>query len=77
MTKIKLTGNSVAPEENPPCTIDMTPTWAAAARIYIMALENGTGKGKQMARDEIERMGILLDSLLDARKDAGAGVAGE
>jgi hypothetical protein len=76
MTKIKLTGNSVAPEEAPVRTVDMTPTWAAAARIYIMALENGTGEGKQMAREEIERMGILLDSLIAARKDAGEGVAG-
>lgn len=41
--------------------IDMTPTWAVAVEIYIAALENGTEKGKQAAREEIRRMARMLD----------------
>ena len=41
--------------------IDITPTWTAAAEIYIAALENGTEKGKQAAREEIRRMARMLD----------------
>ncbi len=45
-------------------TIDLTPTWETAARIYIEVLENGeTEEGKQAARDEIMRMAKLLDDL--------------
>lgn len=75
MTKIKLTGNRVAPEETQVCTIDMTPTWEATARLLLVVLENGTTGAKIDARAEVERMGILLDSLIAARKDECGGVA--
>jgi hypothetical protein len=42
-------------------TITMIPTWAQAVEIYMLALENGTEKGKQAARDEIRRMARMLD----------------
>jgi hypothetical protein len=67
MTRIKLTGNSVAPEENPVRTVDMTPTWEQAARMLLVVLENGSEEGKQMAREEVKRMGILLDSYVSER----------
>ncbi len=41
--------------------IDMAPTWTVAVEIYIAALENGTEKGKHAAREEIRRMGRMLD----------------
>lgn len=49
-------------------TIDCTPTWAWAAKVYILALENGTGEGKDSARKEIMRMAELLDKLIEERK---------
>lgn len=48
-------------------TVDITPTWKAAARILLMTLEDGTEEGKQMARTEVLRMAGLLDSLIDER----------
>lgn len=41
--------------------IDMTPTWEETARMLIAVLENGTFEGKKMARDEIVRMGRIID----------------
>lgn len=44
-------------------TIDMTPTWVFAVEIYIAALENGSEKGKQAAREELRRMAKMLDAV--------------
>jgi len=52
-------------------TVDLTPTWRAAAQIIAAALENGTGEGKEMARAELFRMGELLDKLLEQQKENG------
>lgn len=43
-------------------TIKMDPpTWVYAVEIYILALENGTDKGKEAAKEEIRRMARMLD----------------
>lgn len=42
-------------------TINLTPTWGEAARIIAAALENGTGEGRDMARQELFRMAELLE----------------
>lgn len=42
-------------------TIKMQMTWADAVEIYMMALENGTDKGKDAARAEFRRMAKMLD----------------
>lgn len=65
------TSMSNAQNATPPTTIDMTPTWEQTARLLVFALENGTPEGKRMAREEIERMGILLDRLTESK---GVGV---
>lgn len=44
-------------------TYDCTPTWEAAARIYIEALEHGEDSGKIPARAEIIRLAKAYDSL--------------
>lgn len=41
--------------------VSIVPTWAAAAQIYVMALENGTGAGQNAARDELLRLGRQYD----------------
>lgn len=46
-------------------TINLTPTWTAAANIYITVLENGNDEGKEIAREEILKMGKLLDELIN------------
>lgn len=43
--------------------IDLTPTWREAATIIAAALENGTGKGREAARDELFRMATILDQI--------------
>ena len=43
-------------------TIKMDMNWKAAAQIMAAALENGTGKGRDMARAELFRMAGLLDA---------------
>lgn len=53
METLKLTGETR--------TIDLTPTWAAIAPILIAALQDGTPKGQQMAREELIRMAALAD----------------
>lgn len=44
--------------------IDLTPSWEAAARIYIAVLEDGTEKGKQAAREELMRLARQYDQLI-------------
>lgn len=51
-------------------TIQLTPTWAAAANIYIMALENGTDEGKAAAREGIREMAAHLDRINRERREA-------
>ena len=45
-------------------TIDMTPTWAGVIDIYIMALERGSGVGKDAAREEIRRLARQYDAIV-------------
>lgn len=42
-------------------TIDMTPTWAAVAPIFVACLEDGTETGRRSARLELNRMAGLAD----------------
>lgn len=44
-------------------TFDARPSWKATAEILIAALESGTPTGKQLAREEIRRMGAMLDDM--------------
>ena len=48
-----------------PDSIDLTPTWETAARIYAAVLENGTGEGKSSALAGLLEMGRILDQLND------------
>jgi len=44
-------------------TVQIIPTWKAAASIYIMALENGTREGQDAARAGIYEMAEHLDRI--------------
>ena len=44
-------------------TIDMTPTWETAVRIYLLVLEDGTEEGKVTAREELLRLARQYDDL--------------
>lgn len=46
-------------------TISLIPTWRAAASIYIMALENGTPEGQQMAKQGILEMAERFDTYIE------------
>lgn len=51
-------------------TVDCTPTWAEQARMCILIIENGTNEAaKQFARDELVRMGRIIDSMGAAKKE--------
>ena len=54
-------------------TIDMTPSWETAVRIYIMVLEDGEEKGKEMAREELMRLARNYDELVaDLKQEEAA-----
>jgi hypothetical protein len=44
-------------------TIDITPSWETAVRIYMMVLEEGTEQGKITAREELLRLARQYDAL--------------
>jgi len=46
-------------------TIDMTPTWQSAVKIYMAVLENGKAsfEGKKVAREELLRLAKIVDRL--------------
>jgi hypothetical protein len=46
---------------NEPETIDICPTWSASMEIIIAILESGDNVGKLIAREELRRVGALLD----------------
>ena len=50
-------------------TLDLTPTWASTAEICLIALECGTDEGKRMAKEEIRRMGRILDDQVKIQRE--------
>lgn len=48
-------------------TIDIKPTWMGAAPIIQLGLENGTDKGKALAREELKNMARAADAALSDR----------
>ena len=44
-------------------TIDLTPSWETAVRIYLIVLEDGTEEGKVTAREELLRLARQYDDL--------------
>lgn len=57
-----------ATTHKPVKTIELIPTWRAAARIYVACLLNGTEEGKRNAEDGIMEMAEKLDALVAERK---------
>ena len=53
-------------------TIDLTPTWETAVRIYIMVLEEGAEEGKAIARQELLRLARQYDTLVADLKQEDA-----
>lgn len=49
-------------------TIDLTPTWPEALRIYLFALENGTDEGRAEAIKELERMAKVAQMYVELTK---------
>ena len=43
--------------------IDMTPSWAVAIDLLILALESGDSEGRQMAKQELRNLGSQLDAI--------------
>lgn len=45
-------------------TIDITPTWESAVKIYIAVLENENAsfEGKRAAREELVRLAQIVDN---------------
>lgn len=52
-------------------TIDMTPTWESAVKIYIAVLENknASAEGRKIAREEIVFLAKTIDQLNKVRKE--------
>tara|TARA_R100001244_G_scaffold125102_1_gene95054 strand:+ start:246 stop:422 length:177 start_codon:yes stop_codon:yes gene_type:complete len=50
-------------------TINICPSWRGIANTCIMILEVGNEEGKQIAKEEIRKMGDILDNL-NEKKDS-------
>ncbi|QSY98570.1 hypothetical protein J2J97_32210 (plasmid) [Rhizobium bangladeshense] len=46
----------------------VTPAWAYTAEIYLLALRDGTEKGKAEAEHEIRRMAQVADKAVELKK---------
>lgn len=53
-------------------TIDMTPTWEAAVRIYLLVLEEGSEEGRVTARKDLLRLARAYDALNAKVKEEAA-----
>lgn len=51
-------------------TIDITPTWESAVKIYIAVLENqnASAEGRQTAREELVFLAKTVDQLNKVKK---------
>lgn len=58
-TRIKLTGPV---RRDAVQTVDLTPSWAGIMPAIIAALQHGTPAGQAMARGELERLALEVDS---------------
>ena len=47
--------------DQPPMTVDLTPTWSGILPALLMVLESGTAEGRKMAREELRRMAQAAD----------------
>lgn len=52
-----------------PATVNLTPTWAGLMPAFFAVMENGTGEGKAIARDELNRLASGMDSANAARRE--------
>ena len=43
--------------------IDMTPSWAVAMDLIILALESGDSDGRELARQELRNIARQLDAM--------------
>ena len=52
-------------------TIDISPSWESAVRIYITVLENdnASAEGKQIAREDIIFLAKSIDQLNKVKKE--------
>ena len=52
-------------------TIDMTPTWESAVKIYIAVLENknASAEGRQVAREELVFLAKTVDQLSKVKNE--------
>ncbi len=46
----------------PEKTIDLTPTWVAAVRIYMAVLEDGNEEGRRAAREDLTILAQKMDA---------------
>ena len=49
-------------------SINITPTWKEAMKIYIMLLQNGNAEGKKGAIEELMKIADHLDQTQPAKK---------
>ena len=59
---------------NPVGVIDLTPTWVETAKMLIVLLECGNSAGKRFARDEILRMGRIIDDQVAISRSKKGGL---
>jgi len=50
-------------------TIDVTPTWEQILPVLLMTIENGTGRGRKVAIEELTRMAQIADAYVAQSKE--------
>lgn len=49
-------------------TLDITPTWEQASRVYLTLLEAGNAKGQKAAKEELLKMARIADRYVALQK---------
>jgi hypothetical protein len=57
-------------------TIDMTPTFRETATMLCVILESGSDEGREFARAELQRWGMMLDGMAAANAARDLAQAG-
>lgn len=61
-------------QQNETLTVEMK--WKQAARYILAGLEDGTEKGRELARSELMRMADVADLAVDLQKELAAATGG-
>jgi hypothetical protein len=57
--------------------LSIQPTWEGTSKLLLLLLEDGSDEGKDFARGEIVRMGVIIDGLKASQPEPHHGPTGK